>query len=345
MTGVSLDHLFAAIAPPAAGDPDRPLYAVLPVPGHESYLIGRDDGGRACLLIAAVDDQTRLQPPIRLENLDVQFELRCHLRRDGEPERDGTFTVICCRSPDPETIRYFLSVCETILRAAGDRPAGPGIAEAVNRLAAIFQKMQRPPNRPVNGLFGELYFLWRNANPARAITAWRGDDAAPFDFSDGDIRLDVKAAGGKLRAHTFSYEQCNPPPGTIAVVASLFAERASSGISLRSIFDDIAARIATKPDHVFKLHEVVVATLGASLSDALSTRFDIKLAEFSLRYFILNDIPAIRGPLPAGVTDVHFRSDLSAVSSVSAERLIDMDPVFWDLLPQSSRMERAQTMR
>jgi hypothetical protein len=336
MTGVRLDHLFAAIPPLAAANPDRPLYAVLPV--DESYFIGRDGGGRACLLIAARDNHARLHPPIRLENLDVQFALRCHLRRGDGPERDGTFTVVCCRSPDPETVRYFLSVCETILRVAGVRPTGHDIAEAVNRLAAIFQRMQRPPSRPVNGLFGELYFLWRSANPARAITAWRGDDGARFDFSDGDIRVDVKAASGTVRVHTFSYEQCNPPSGTIAVVGSLFAERASGGIALRSIFDDIVARIATKPDLIFKLHEVVAATLGASLSDALSVRFDIKLADSSLRYFSLHDIPAIRGPLPAGVTDVHFRSDLSAAASISAQRLIDMDPVFWDLLPQSSRV-------
>jgi hypothetical protein len=107
---------------------------------------------------------------------------------------------------------------------------------------------------------------------------------------------------------------------------------------LRSIFDDVVARIASKHDLVFKLHEVVAATLGESLSDAFSVRFDIRLADSSLRYFRLNDIPAIRGPLPAGVTDVHFRSDLSAASSVSPRQLIDMDPVFWDLLPQSSRV-------
>ena len=335
---VTLDHLYSVITPPPAGDADRPLYAVLSVPGHESYFIGRDEGGRACLLIAAGDNRTRLNIPIRLENLDVWFGLRCLLRRGNEPESDGTFTVICCRSSDPETIRYFLSVCETILRVAGVRPTGHAIAETVNRLAAIFQRMQRPPSRPVNGLFGELYFLWRSASPARAITAWRGDDAARFDFSDGDIRIDVKAASGNIRAHTFSYEQCNPPSGTIAVVASLFAERASGGMALRSIFDAITARIGTKPDLVFKLHEVVAATLGAGLNDALSTRFDIGLADASLQYFIVDDIPAIRGALPAGVTDVHFRSDLSAAPPVSAQRLIDKDPVFWDLLPQRSRV-------
>ncbi len=335
MTAVSLIDIFAAVPQLPAGDPDRPLYAVLPVPGQGSYFIGKDGDGHACLLVATTDRLGGLQPPIRLESLDVQFELHCHLRKDREPEREGTFTVIRCRSPDRETIRYFLSVCETILRIGGDQPTAREIAGAINRLAAIFQKMQRPPARPVNGLFGELYLLWRSANPVRAVAAWRSDDTARFDFSDGDIRLDVKTASGGLRVHTFSYEQCNPPPGTIAVVASLFAERASGGIALRSIIDEIAARIAAHADLVFKFHEVISATLGASLGEALSTRFDIKLADSSLRFFHLADVPAIRGSIPVGVSDVHFRSDLTAVAATAAQALIDSDPVFWDLLPRT----------
>lgn len=332
--GADLEGLFEAIRPPLVDNPDKPLYAVMPVLSHASYFVGKDSDARACLLVATGDRTGKLQPPIRLESLDVQFELRCHLKREGEPEREGTFTVIRCRALDKETIRYFLSICETILRMIGDRPTRPQVAAAVNRLAAIFQKMQKPPSRPVNGLFGELYLLWRSGNAVRALAAWRADDTARFDFSDGDIRLDVKATSGRLRIHTFSYEQCNPPPGTIAVVASLHVEQASGGLVLRSMIDEIEARIAAHPDLVLKLHEVVVVTLGASLTEALALSFDFRLAESSLKFFSLEEVPAIRGPLPPGVSDLHFRSDLSALPPLSGQTLIDRDPIFWDLLPQ-----------
>lgn len=334
--GTGLEDIFDAIRPPPADRPETPIYTVMPVPGHESYLVGRDSDARACLLVATGDRTGRLHPPIRLESLDVQFELRCHLRREGEPERQGTFTVIRCRALDKETVRYFLSVCETILRMIGDNPTRSQVAAAVNRLAAIFQKLQKPPARPVNGLFGELYILWRSGNPVRALTAWRADDTARFDFSDGDVRLDVKATGGRLRIHTFSYEQCNPPAGTIAVVASLHVEQAAGGMAVRSVIDEIAARIAAHPDLVLKLHEVVAVTLGASLNEALTLRFDLRLAESSLKFFSLEEVPAIRGPLPAGISDVHFRSDLSALPTLQVQSLIDRDPVFLDLLPRGT---------
>ena len=328
-----LADIFEGIRPPSAEPSDKPLYSVMPVPGHSSYFVGKDRGSLACLLVSTSDQTGRPHPPIRLESLDAQFELRCHLKKASEPGRDGTFTVIRCRDSDSETTRYFLSICDTILRMLGDQPTRAQIATAVNRLAAIFQRVRQPPARPLNGLFGELYLLLCSSHAVRALAAWRSDENARFDFSDGDVRLDVKAAGGRSRQHTFSYEQCNPPSGTVAVVASLHAEQVAGGDSLRSVINHIEARVSAHADLVLKLHETVAATLGTSLNDGLSRRFDMRLAESSLQFFSLEDVPAIRGPLPAGVSDVHFRSDLSALPPVSIEALIDRDPVFWDLLP------------
>jgi hypothetical protein len=328
-----LEGIFEGIASPTGDHPDKPIYAVMPMPGYESYFVGKDRESYACLLVTTNDQSGRLQSPIRLENLDVQFELRCHLRRTKEAERVGTFTVIRCRSLNKETVRYFLSVCDTVVKMVGDRPKLREVASAIHRLAAIFQKMQKPPARPVNGLFGELYLIWRSGNPSRAMTAWRVDEMARFDFAAGNVRMDVKATAGRLRAHTFSYEQCNPPPGTIAVVASLFVERSTDGISLRNLIREIEARIAAHSDVVLKLHEVVAATLGESLSEALAMAFDVKLADSSLRFYSLCEVPAIRGPLPIGVSDVHFRSDVSGMPALSVQSLLDQDSVFGDLLP------------
>lgn len=332
---IGLAEIFDGIPALSPDTSDKPFYAVMPVPGHSSYFVGKDRGSLACLLVSTSDEAGRPHPPIRLESLDAQFELRCHLKKAGEPEREDTFTVIRCRDSDSETTRYFLSICETLLRMIGDDPARVQIATAVNRLVAIFQRIRQPPARPLDGLFGELYLLLRSSDAVRALTAWRADENARFDFSDGDIRLDAKATGGRSRVHTFSYEQCNPPSGTIAVVASLHAEQAAGGVSLGNLVGQIEARVSAHADLVLKLHETITATVGASLKDSLSRRFDMRLAESSLQFFSLEDVPAIRGPLPASVSDVHFRSDLSALAPLSIEILIDKDPVFWDLLPKT----------
>lgn len=331
-----LEGLFEIIAPPTGESQEKPIYAVIPLHGYESYFVGKDQSGHACLLVATSEQSGRLAPPIRLENLDVQFELRCLLRRSNEAERAGVFTVIRCRSLDKEIIRYFLSVCDTIVGMIGDKPKQREVATAVHRLAAIFQKMQKPQTRPTYGLFGELFFISRSRSPQRAMMAWRIDETARFDFADGNVRIDVKAATGRFRMHTFSYEQCTPPPGTVAIVASLFLERSPGGTALRSLIGEIEVSIAAYPDLVLKLHEVVTATLGVSLNEALSLAFDMKLAESSLQFYNLREIPAIRGSLPVGVSDVHFRSDLSPLQAQPSQSLIEQDAVFEDLLPSNA---------
>jgi hypothetical protein len=264
--------------------------------------------------------------------LEVQFDVRS-LIKSVDQVSEGNFTVIRCRSLEPELIRYFLSIGETILRILGPHPIHSTVAHAVNRLAAIFQRLHDPPTRPVNGLFGELFLIRSSRSPGRMLAAWRPKDTSRFDFSTGDIRLDVKATSGRVRVHTFSHEQCNPPPGTVALVASLFIDRSASGLSLRELVRSIEAVVGTDSNLVMRLHDIVAETLGNALQDALNIQFDPKLAASSLQFYDLRAVPAIRGDPPVGVSDIHFRSDLSGVPMLATDVLAEQHPGASDFLP------------
>ena len=320
----------------AAAEGDRIAYSVAAVPGFPGYYVGKDNDEKACLLIEIADRNGRQHAPIRLESLEVQFEVPSVVKAGGKIA-EGTFTVIRCRLPEPEIIRYFLSIAETLLRILGVRPARSAIATAVNRLALIFQRLLNPPSRSVTGFFGELFVIRHSRSPLRALAAWRLDDISRFDFTAGDVRLDVKASAGRLRNHSFSYDQCNPPSGTIAIVASLFAERTGDGTSLGELVRDIERATASNTELVLKLHDIVAGTLGASLQEALAIRFDQRLAAGSLQFYDLRAVPAIRGNAPVGVSDIHFRSDLSICSAVSVPALIDRDPMLGELVPDPSK--------
>lgn len=312
----------------------EPFYVILPIQEHRGYFIGKDHEAHACLLISAASETSRQLPPIRLENLDVQFELPCRYEKESGTMKADRLTVIRCRSDQDGTVQYFLSVCEIILRTLGDRPTQQAIALVVNRLAEIFKKVQQPPTRTINGLFGELYLISRSTDPNTAVTAWRSDISSRFDFVLDHVRLDAKVTESRVRAHTFSYEQSCPPENTLAIAASMFAERSSSGITIQELINNIENRIFSDADLVFKLHEVTAASLGTNFSEAMKVSYDPIITESSLRFFNLTEIPAIREPLPAGVSNVHFRSDLSAMNGFSVQDLIKIDSTFRKILPQ-----------
>jgi hypothetical protein len=330
---LTLNEIFNSIELNESCDINQSAFTVLPIPEHENYFVGKDNQSRACLLISTIEKSNQKLRPIRLECLDVQFELSCRLYYSDNKFESGRFTVIRCRVQDLEIINYFLSICEIVIRILGDKPSQNSITKAISRLADIFQQIQNPPAKHVNGLFGELLIIKTSRSPSIALEAWRNDEVSRFDFMIGDVRLDVKTTGGRTRLHTFTYEQCNPPSGTIAVAASIFVERASKGETLRSVIAEIEEKVSHSPDLVFKLHEVIATTLGNCLNVSLDYTFDINLSEKSLCFYNINDIPAIRGSLPSGVSDVHFRSDLSSLQTVSIKSLIDTHPDFWDLLP------------
>jgi tRNA A22 N-methylase len=143
----------------------------------------------------------------------------------------------------------------------------------------------------------------------------------------------VKASGDRTRTHNLSAEQCQPPPGTIGILASLFIEGIGGGLSLLELIHAVENRLIGEDKLILQLQATIAETLGETLPAALSTCFDERLAESSLQFYDLLAIPAIRGWVPSGVTEVRFRSDLSQTSTVTLSELIAQSSRLLDLLP------------
>lgn len=323
---------FNELSAPIGVNPDDPLYSVMPIDDLDGYFIGKDNNSLACLLISTIDSLAPDHQPIRLENLDVQFGLPCVMEQQAE-KQEGMFTILRCRSKEQEILASFFSVCQSIIQVLGENPSQDNIARAVDRFVQIFSKLLEPQNRTVNGLFGELFLISISSDPILALDVWRSEENARFDFSHNEIYLEVKTTAGRKRSHKFTYDQCNPPEGSIAIVASMFIEQSTGGTSLRDIFDAVEEVVSSNPNLVIKLHEVVSDTLGRTFNDAMKMAFDIHLAKTSLKFYDLREIPAIRHILPNELSDVSFRSSLSEENHLSLTELSSKFPKFSPLLP------------
>jgi Putative PD-(D/E)XK family member, (DUF4420) len=329
--GLKLNQIFDALLPVRVG-PDQLVYSVGRIARFPGYLVGRDSAGNGCLLISVANPPGYRQAPIRLEHLEVEFEVRSRFTEESQSS-EGTFTVLRCRSKDSEVIRYFFGIAEAVIQILGIQPTKAAISEAVIQFSRIFQRLIAPPLRSVVGLFGELFLIRQARNPIKALASWRVQDSSRFDFTAGDLRLDVKATSGRSRVHTLTYDQCNSPAGTSAFLASLFVEMTPTGPSLQELVEKVEAVVSGRSELVIKLYETVAATLGTNLRESMKVRFDDKLAASSLRFFDLRLVPAIRSALPSGVSDLNFRSDLSNSPEMSVVALIDRDPAIEDFLP------------
>src|SRR4051812_48072077 len=124
---LGLGPLFEGLPVPNA---DHLIYSVAPISGYPGYFVGKDNNGHACLLISAPHKESRPQVPIRLESLEVVFDIPAVIKRAGAV-LEGKFTVARCRTNTAEIARYFLSVCETLVRILGPNPTRIAIRNAI----------------------------------------------------------------------------------------------------------------------------------------------------------------------------------------------------------------------
>ncbi|MEP9373863.1 PD-(D/E)XK motif protein [Mesorhizobium sp. KR1-2] len=330
MTDVSLAELLASVEPLAHGTDDG-SFRVRSIPGYACHYVGRNNMGQASLLLGSGPGS--FHAPVRLAMLEARFGNRHHIHTVDGGERQELLSVITCISHDAQAQAYFLHVCETILRIVGPNPALQDIVQVYQRLIELFRHLSRPAFRSLNGLLGELCLIAASRDVRATVAAWRSTDIDRFDFSTGNVRLDVKASGERLRVHHLSAEQCQPPAGTVGLLASLFIEGSGGGQSLRELVAAIEAALAGNDDLILKVQETIAETLGESLPTAMGARFDDHLARASLRFYDLAAVPAVRDGVPAEVSQVHFRSDLSRTEPLSESDVLAMSETAFQFMP------------
>ena len=272
--------------------------------------------------------------PLLLAGIQVCFSIPCRVSLSEHQDTTQTLTTVVCTSQDPIVQTYFAYVCETIVLIVGSQPSLQRVVDGVRHLVNLFQRLARPSSRSVTGLFGELYLLNASTSPRAAVKAWHSNVDERFDFSLGDIRLEVKASSTRQRAHNFSLEQCDPPPGTRGVLVSMFVETSGGGISLLELVEQIKGKLDGELGLILKLQETVADVLGATTAAALPMRFDEQLARHSLQIYEIDAIPAPRDAIPDEVSQVRFRSDISRTPLADVGTLVTLHQHLRLLLPR-----------
>jgi hypothetical protein len=266
--------------------------------------------------------------PIKLEHLEVQHAVRCRVTNQNNETEEGTYTVIRCLEADEELSHYFLHTVDPLLRLIGSSPTPLDISRSIEHLVELFRALTQAPIKSVSGLWAELFVI-RNANqPAELLRAWHTTPHEKFDFNAGGQRIEVKSTSQGMRLHHFSLEQLNPPADTRVLIASTFMEKTGAGTSLEELIEEIRSQLGGDAELEERLNRVVALTLGISLQQGLTQRFDKELARQSLRVFDASVIPKLSNPLPDGISDVHFQSDLSRSTPLSKRELRDAGGIF-----------------
>jgi hypothetical protein len=296
-----------------------------------NWYIGRDRRDYICILVSSDAISGKLRPPIVLDQIDFIFNVQCKIETTETVREDVYCTVIRLKTNNTNTRDLFLGVFDSIVHLLGATPDEANLNECVLRLVGIFQRMSDPPRKKVAGLFGELVVILAAKDSEEMLKSWRSDEFDRYDFSSHRCVLEVKSNGNRQRIHDISLEQCDPPSGPAAYLASIFVERSSNGTSITELTRQIERKLAGQTPSIVRLREVVLESVGAFKEEIDQIKFDLGLALSSMEIFSLRAIPAIRPPVPENVHAVRFRSDLSNLAPVPNSQVTirdDLAPIF-----------------
>lgn len=304
-----LATLFSALAmPPGASSTDG-FYSGSSIPGTTHHL-AKDSRGRPVVLLTAAGTETR-PASLQLQNLQVEHGVRCRIAQGSGNTVESLFTVAQCRADDSLLQRCFLDLFDAILATLPESPSQRDVSQAIDRMSTLFLAVERPPRRAAQGLWGELLLIIRAENPQLMAVSWHNEPSERYDFASGTQRVEVKTSADRSRRHHFSLEQVHPTQGLQCVVASMFLESSSAGISLGELWDQVRDILSGQAELRVHIDEVCFSSLGSSWQQARALAFDEQLALNSLGFYDVRDIPRLPEHMPDGVSEVRFRADLS----------------------------------
>lgn len=304
-----LATLFAALAMPTGASSTDGLYSGSSIPGTHHHL-AKDSRGRPVVLLTAQQTETR-PASLQLQNLQVEHGIRCRIAQASGNTVESQFTVAQCRTDDVLLQRCFLELFDAIFAELPNPPSQREVAQAIDRMAALFLAIDLPPQRAAQGLWGELLLIVRAADPQLMAESWHNEASERYDFASATQRLEVKTSANRTRQHHFSHEQVHPTQGLQCVVASMFLEKSSAGVSLGELWDQVRDVLSGQPEVRIHIDEICLSALGSSWQQARSLAFDERLAMTSLAFYDVRDIPRLPREFADGITEVRFRSDLS----------------------------------
>ncbi len=296
--------------------PSGHAFTIIAVPEHENVYLGIDAALRPCLFVRGAGKS--LEPPLRTSHVSLQLGQEFTVAPMGETVRSERLHALCCETSDPADVDTFLVLVEAFLaRYKEDQVDQAGLCAFFRSMARLFSVGSSSDLQGERqGLWGELYFMRRVRGFTFWIQYWHSETTRKFDFSAGTKRVEVKTAAGGERIHYFAHRQIYELEGEEIMIISLLLRKEDAGLSLKELIEQ--ARVALRgSEHYFKL-EQAVRQAGMEAEGETGPAFDATEAEQCLAWYRAADAPHFRMAEPPGVSQTHYRVDLSTAPQVDA---------------------------
>lgn len=308
---------------------DRRILTAASIPEYPHFRIAIDGDGNPVILLSVVNSVKNISlKNFRLKHLQLTHNVECKILENGKTTHKP-FTVVTFTNQDRHLQEYFLRISESLVRSLETKPTQEQVVDSLKKFIEVFRALSDTPTNTVQGLWAELFLIDISPNPASLLDYWHNIPQERFDFNSGEEKIEIKSSGNFERVHTFSAEQLNPPSGSSVLIGSVFIRPKSTGHSLQDLVDSISKKLGDDIELIDKLNRIVIQTLGSSLEQGIKIKFDYQVASESFKLYRHQDIKRIEElSIPTEVTEVRYKSDLTAINAIETSNLHDKGELF-----------------
>lgn len=303
-------------------------YAAVSLPFNKRYKIGISEDGYPMFFVPSTS--TTFSVDINMEMITVLFGRVCKIHDTSCSE--GVYTIITLKTGDIDIQKYFIDIVCIIVEQLPANYSDTTLTQEIQKLVNLFSQLSQPPQKTIQGLWSELLLIEQSTDPDYLIRSWHVDVHDKYDFNDGKDKLEVKSTIRPQRIHSFSIEQLNPNNNSNLIIASINTSFVGQGVNIFELRNRICSRVKDLCTQ-YHLNEVILKTIGNDISRISEMYFDYQMAVDSIAYYDARDIPCIcMDDVPIGVSNVHFDSELSGISSIDSSKISDYQSALFNCI-------------
>jgi hypothetical protein len=237
----------------------------------------------------------------------------------ADQEYEGYCHMLRCKTHDIELVKMFAMLCLAIGKQITIDKNSERMITFFNGLVQLF-KITPAANlsKERQGLWGELFLLKQLPDTFVFIQYWHSENTRKFDFSCGNLRLEVKTTMNKERIHSFSHNQVYREDDIDIAVASVLLQEEDAGLSLQELIQEIKDQVKENPIELLKL-EKAIKQAGMSDINESGPIFDYGYARSNLAWYYSINVPKFNQAEPKGVSNTYYKIDLSTALNMSVK--------------------------
>lgn len=255
------------------------------------------------------------------------------IESDGSKE-EVYCSIIYCDTNEKDIVELFFETFKPMLKKL-KFPINPfELNDLSENLIKLFRSLKNLPRKSTQGLWAELFLIYRSKSKEELISRWHKEIKDKYDFKKEKNFIEVKSTTSTERKHVFSLEQVNMKDYETVLIASFMLEMDEDGMSIEMLEKEIKKELEHRPDLVEELIYQIRSTLGSAWQSGRKQSFCEFSAEDKLKFFDLNDIPKLDQELKKirGVSQIKFTSNLDYCSEIKFSKYKKKSNLFKSVL-------------